>query len=156
MSGAAAGGLRVWDVTDDGVPAPRRSARVGLPFAVQFSPDGSEMVAFTREGAMERIDRATGEVLGTLTDQKMGGPTYYPEASLDWSRVATVSASDGSAVIRDLRTLEPVATLPRCTSPMALSPDGSLVVVDGFGPCTAVFGLCRRSSWRPGRFSGVA
>ena len=41
---------------------------------------------------MERIDRATGEVLGTLTDQKMGGPTYYPEASLDWSRVATVSA----------------------------------------------------------------
>ncbi len=79
-------------------------------------------------------------MLGTLTDQMMGVPTYFPEASLDWSRVATVSASDGSAVIRDLRTLEPVGELPRCTSPMALSPDGSLVVVDGFGPCTNLSG----------------
>ncbi len=56
VSGAAAGGLRVWDVTDDGAAALRALApESGYPFAVQFSPDGSEMVAFTREGAMERI-----------------------------------------------------------------------------------------------------
>jgi WD40 repeat protein len=131
----------VWDVTDDGARELHALATgSGYPFQVQFSPDGSEMLVFTREGVMERIASATGEVLGTLTDQKMWLPSFFPEASQDWSRVATVSAADGRTVVRDLRTLEPVAELPPCASPLAMSADGSRLVVDGLGPCTTVNG----------------
>ena len=105
---------------------------------------------------MERIATATGEVLGTLTDQKMWLPSYFPEASQDWSRVATVSAADGRTVVRDLRTLEPVAELPPCASPIAMSADGSLLVVDGLGPCTDREWRLRASSQHLSPCSGVA
>ena len=152
VSGGQAGGLRVWDVTDDGAPALHALATgSGYPGAVQFSPDGSEMVVFTSRGRHGAVATATGEVLGRLTDQKIGLPSYFPEASQDWSRVATVSAADGRTVVRDLRTLAPVAELPPCASPIALSPDGSLMMVDGRGPCTTANGPpeLRAHSCRP-------
>jgi WD40 repeat protein len=60
--------------------------------------------------------------------------------SPDWRLVATAAAADGRTVLRDLHTLEPVGEVAPCASPLALSPDGSLLVLDGLGPCTPRFG----------------
>jgi WD40 repeat protein len=138
---AQVSGLRIWDVTDDGPPALRAVASPsGFVNVAQFSPDGSEMVVFTRDGTMERIATKSGEVVGSLSDQLVGVPTYFPGVSYDWRFVATAAATDGRTVVRSLQTLEPVGEIDPCASPLALSPDGSLLVLDGLGPCTPRFG----------------
>jgi WD40 repeat protein len=134
-------GLRLWDVTDDG-PSPLRSVAAASGFInwAQFSPDGAEMVVFTRDGTMERIATGSGEVAGSLPDQLVGIPTYFPGVSADWRFVATAAAADGRTVVRNLQTLEPVGEIAACASPLALAADGSLLVLDGLGPCTPRFG----------------
>ena len=137
----SAGGLRIWNVTDGGPAALHALApSSGYPNSVQLSPDGSEMVVFSDDGTIDRFATDTGQVLGSLTGQLIGPPTYFPEASRDWRRIASVDASDGRTVIRDLHTLEPVGEVPPCASPLDFSPDGSLLVLDGLGSCTPSMG----------------
>jgi len=136
-----AGGLRVWDVTDGGPAALHAFApSSGAPEAVQLSPDGAEMVVSTADGTVDRIATATGTVLASLTGQLVGPPTFAPPVSLNWQRVASVDATGGRTVIRDLRSLDPVAEVPTCASPLGFSPDGSLLALDGLGPCTPDMG----------------
>ena len=134
-----AGGLRIWDVTDEGPPALGALIRGSTPpNRLQFSPDGAEMLVVTGDGAIERV-ATSGAVLASLPGQRAGLPTYSAVASPDWRRVASVSDEDGRTVIRDLATFQPVRTLAPCDSPQAFSPDGSLLVLDGRGPCTVDF-----------------
>ena len=142
-----AGGLRIWDVTDGGPPALDALASTsGHPDTVQFSPDGTEMVVSSADGTMDRIATGTGAVLGSLAGQLIGPPTFSTVASPDWSRVASVDPTDGRTVIRDLHTLQPIAEVPPCASPLAFSPDASLLVLDGLGSCTPSMGGTPRFS----------
>jgi WD40 repeat protein/DNA-binding SARP family transcriptional activator len=131
-----AGGLRVWDVTDAGPPALHALAPRSYPDDLVFSADGSEMIAVTQDGTVDRIASETGRVLGALPGQRVGAPGFSPVVSPDWRRLATVRASDGRAVVRDLRTFDPQRDLPPCANPLAFSPNGSLLVLDGLTSCT--------------------
>jgi WD40 repeat protein len=135
-----AGGLQVWDVTAAGPSALHALAPSSYPESVQLSPDGSEMIVFTKDGSLERIATGRGTILGSLNAQLIGPPTYFPAASANWSRVASAEASDGRTVIRDLHTLQPLAQVPPCASPLGFSPDGSMLVLDGLGSCTPSMG----------------
>jgi WD40 repeat protein len=89
---------------------------------------------------MERIATGSGAVVASLDGQLVGLPTFFPAVSADWRLVATTAAADGRSVVRNLQTLAPVREIAPCASPLALSPDGSLLVLDGLGPCTPRFG----------------
>ncbi len=130
------GGLRVWDVTPDGAPSLGALTVPGYVHSVQFSPDGSELVVSTRDGAITRLSSNTGDVLGRLRGQLVGLPPFDPRISRDARWMATVDET-GEAAIRDLATMETAHSLPPCTSPVGLSRNGSLVVLDGRLLCTA-------------------
>jgi DNA-binding SARP family transcriptional activator/WD40 repeat protein/type II secretory pathway predicted ATPase ExeA len=132
-------GVRIWNVSPAGPPELGAvQATTGDPFAVRFSPDGSEVAVTTVGGGFERIDVGTGEVLGSVGGH-MASFAAVPVLSPDWRYMASVSASDGRATIRDLSSLEPVVDLPPCTSPMEFSPDNSLLVLNGRQPCPGFF-----------------
>lgn len=136
------GGLRIWDVTADGPPAIRAQAiAAGRPQTVQLSPDGAEMIVSTRDGIVERLDTATGEVLASVAGQKVGLPSFYPVASRDGHLMASLNDTDGRAVVRDQAAMTAVQVLPECASPTAFSPDGSLLVLDGRAACTSMWGV---------------
>jgi WD40 repeat protein len=130
------GGLRVWDVTPDGVPSLGALTVPGYVHSVQFSPDGSELLVSTRDGAIARLSSNTGDVLGSMRGQLVGLPPFDPRISRDGRWTATVDET-GEAAIRDLATMETAHSLPPCTSPVGLSRNGSLVVLDGRLLCTA-------------------
>jgi DNA-binding SARP family transcriptional activator/WD40 repeat protein len=132
------GELRVWNVTPAGPPALRAVALgSGLPWTVEMSPDGSEMIVSTVGGTIERIAADTGDVLAQRADQLVGELPYLAPVSPDWRFVASVNRPDGRAAVLDLTTLAPVTPLPACTSPVAFSPDGALLVLQGTALCAA-------------------
>ena len=86
------GELRVWNVTPEGPPALRAVAlEAGPPWALEVSPDGSEMVVSTVGGTIERIAADTGEILAERVDQVVGELPYLAPISPDWRFVASVN-----------------------------------------------------------------
>ena len=94
MSGEQAGGLRVWDVIDAGAPVLHALATgSGYPARSGTRPTAPRWSSSPERAPWSVIATPTGEVLGRLTDQKVGLPSYFPEPSRDWSPLATVSAA---------------------------------------------------------------
>jgi DNA-binding SARP family transcriptional activator/WD40 repeat protein/energy-coupling factor transporter ATP-binding protein EcfA2 len=138
-SADALDGLRIWDVSVDGAPALETIRTTsGEPFTFQVSPDGSEVAVTTVGGGFERVDLFTGEGRGSITGQ-LAGFGSNPVTSPDWGAMASVSAADGRATVRVLDTLQPVRELGPCASPLAVSPDESLVVINGRELCPDLF-----------------
>ena len=137
----ATGELRVWDVTADGPPALGAVApRSGAPWHVVISPDGSELLVDTDGQTIERLAAGSGELTAERTDQLVGRLPFRSAVSSDWRVLASANQSDGSAAILDMSTLTPIEALPACTSPVAFSSNGALLVLDGRGICDAETG----------------
>lgn len=134
FSVGADGETRVWDITSGGSPQLGAvEIASGRPFIVDFSANGIEVAVSTWDGTFERHAAEGGELLGSL-DGLLTVAGVHPVVSHDWGSVAVVAA-DGTADVRDLESGERVQMLPPCTNPRALSPDGSLVVLDGRWLC---------------------
>ena len=137
----ATGELRVWDVTADGPPALGAVApRSGAPWHVVISPDGSELLVDTDGQTIERLAAGSGELTAERTDQLVGRLPFRSAVSSDWRVLASANQSDGSAAILDMSSLTPIEALPACTSPVAFSSNGALLVLDGRGICDAETG----------------
>ena len=133
--------LRVWNVSDAG-PAELGAVASELGrthSVVEFSPDGSEMAVIVRNnGDMLQFFSTTGRqpLRSPLTDRlEFSGIIISP----DWRLLASVAA-DGRGVVQDLRSLTELQELPECAGPIAFSPDGSLLVLDGKSLCTPTEG----------------
>ncbi len=134
---------RVWDITPEG---PADLGNIGVPGASVWetvpAPDGSHLLmSVTRADSKRRIDRvdpSSGD-LRTLIDGLSEHPHHSPVIASDLATAAVLDA-DGHGQIIDLLDGEVHLTLPPCTSPRAISPDGARVVVDGRMACTPVPG----------------
>ncbi len=133
------GELRVWDVTPDGPLALRAvTPRSGTPWDLNLSPDGSELLVATSGRAIERLSTDTNELLAERAGQMVGQWPYAAPVSPDWRLASSVDNSDGSGAVLDAATLTPhpmLPALPDCTSPLAFSPDGALLALDGTSLC---------------------
>jgi DNA-binding SARP family transcriptional activator/WD40 repeat protein len=134
-----AGDLRVWDVTPDGPP---QIGALAVPpgdvWSINTSPDGSEITVVADELAM--FATATGERLATLADQFDGFPFGSAVISTDGRQVASVGELDGRGAVRELPSLATVASLPPCTKPLAFTPAGEALVLNGQVLCNPELG----------------
>jgi serine/threonine protein kinase/DNA-binding SARP family transcriptional activator/WD40 repeat protein len=145
------GGTRVWDVTPDGPPEVGALA-IDLPYGLLLSSDADTMSAsllVSPEGVGAMTSSAPLESVFVYADLETGEPYWsidlwdyweFPAAvSADWTTVALVDSS-GEAWVHDLVTGARRSQLPVCSSPRAISPDGSTLLVSGVdltqvGPC---------------------
>lgn len=145
MSAAEDEEVRIWDITPGG-PAVLGAVRVlsGEPGNWSFSTDGSELIATTDAGTVERIVLATGESREVSSEQfVLSLPPVYPVISEDWQTMASlvaVSDEEGGLVglegtVRNLETQEVLRNLPPCTVPTALSSDGALLLLNAEKIC---------------------
>ncbi|MGH9119917.1 MAG: WD40 repeat domain-containing protein [Acidimicrobiales bacterium] len=131
-SAGHSGELSVWVVTADGPPE-LGALRVqpGDVWGMSFSPDGGELTVSTSGSGVEVLATATGERLASLAGQLIGLPGGTPPTSADGRLVASLTASDGRAAVRELPSLTTIMSLPPCTAPVAFSADGAALLLDG-------------------------
>ena len=97
LASVTRGELIVSDVTPDGSP---RLAGLVLDNddpgvgRLHVSPDGSEVLAFTPDGAIQVVARDTGE-LRSIDGQLNGPPSYSAVPSADWEWVGSVDEETG-------------------------------------------------------------
>ncbi|HUP17315.1 MAG TPA: WD40 repeat domain-containing protein [Acidimicrobiia bacterium] len=128
------GETRIWDVSPGGSPALGAiEIETGLPFLLEFSPDGRELAASTWSGTLERRATDDGRLLG-LAEGFLADAPLQPVLNQGWEVFAAVD-TEGVAAVYDLDSGEPIQQLPACTNPRALSPDGSAVALDGLFLC---------------------
>jgi DNA-binding SARP family transcriptional activator/WD40 repeat protein len=135
------GGTRLWNVTPAG-PAEVGALEIDFAYGTLISPSAEAMTASLGEpddDVFVYADLDTGEPYWSidLRDQ-WEFPAVINEG---WTMVALLDSS-GEAWVRDLTTGDPISPLPHCTSPRALSPDGSVLLVNGVDlnqrlPCTS-------------------
>lgn len=122
----------VWDVTAAGngevavLATPYR--RLDLVTGVKYDTGGDSILVVSVEpGGVARLDAASGQVLAAIPDQFMAlavHPILAPKAGL----VASLNA-DGAAALCDSQTLEPTVSLPEGYFALAVSQDGTRVVL---------------------------
>ena len=133
------GGTRVWDVTPAG-PADIGAVAIDYTYGTLISPSAEAMAASLGEpddDVFVYADLDTGQPYWSI---ELWDQWEFPAVVNDgWTSVALLD-STGEAWVRDLTTGDPMIPLPPCTSPEALSPDGSALLVNGvdlnrLGPC---------------------
>ena len=93
------------------------------------------MIVTTIGGTLERIATDTGEVRARRSGQLVGKLPYIAPINSDWDVMASVDEADGRGAVLELDTLAPIRPIPPCTSPVAFSPDGGLLVLQGTVVC---------------------
>jgi DNA-binding SARP family transcriptional activator/serine/threonine protein kinase/WD40 repeat protein len=142
---------RVWDVTPAG-PSELGNLPVGEGRAsdVIASPEGDRFALTVDLPAESQrvvtVDPSTGASTVRL-DGLWKGLHHDAHVSHDLTSVAALDP-DHRTHVYDLATGAPRLRLPPCLSPRGISPDGSLLVVDGRLLCTAFEGS-RRVMWDP-------
>jgi DNA-binding SARP family transcriptional activator/WD40 repeat protein len=135
------GGTRVWDVTPAG-PSEVGALAIDYAYGTLISPSGQAVAAslgLPDEDTFAYADLATGQPYWSIDQWDQW---EFPAVINDgWTMVALVDSS-GDGGVRDLVTGDPISSLPDCTSPRALSPDGSVLLVNGVDhnrrlPCTS-------------------
>ena len=133
------GGTRVWDVTPAG-PAQVGALAIDYAYGTLISPSAEAMAASLGEpedDVFVYADLDTGQQYWSIDQWDQWD---FPAVVNDsWTMVALLDSA-GEAWVRDLVTGDPMIPLPICTSPGALSPDGSALLVNGvdlnrLGPC---------------------
>ncbi len=137
---------RVWDITPEG---PGDLGNIAVPDAAVWEtvpgPDGTRLLmSVTGTDSQRRIDLVdpTSGERQTLVGGLSGHAHHGPVIASDLTAAAVLDADVRGHII-DLPSGETRLALPPCTSPRAISPDGSRVVVDGRMACTSVPGTPR-------------
>ncbi len=122
--------VRLWDVT--GASGRERwSSRVGQPFAVAFSPDGTKVAAGGWDSIIHVWDTATGKEFATTPTAGHSGWVHAVRFLPDRKRLVTAS-EDGLVIVWDAARGKEVGRLqapgPRAWC-LALTPDGKTLAV---------------------------
>lgn len=126
-------GTSIWDVTPAGPPALGAvTTTTGNAYGIHISPDGNHLAVYTTPpGGFELFDLATKRVVATLDGQLVDWIYGFRVPSPDFSLIGSLQ-SDGTSSVRRLPGLDVVLEMEPCTSPVAFSPDNTLVVVSAY------------------------
>lgn len=126
--------LTLWDVgSRSRVHGPRRAGGgIVMVGGVSFSPDGTTL-AMASDVGVQLWEVATGAILDTIGNGEAGDLAF----SADGAMVA-FARPEGGAEVWDVATRTPIATVDGTPPPfkdlsVALSPDGHILAVGGFG-----------------------
>jgi WD40 repeat protein/tRNA A-37 threonylcarbamoyl transferase component Bud32 len=135
--------VTVWDVRSRARLREFYAGNPSIILAVGFSPDGTTLATASSDLGLQFWDPATGDLLGGL-----GASASDVSFSADGATIATVDQAAGEAEVRDVAAYTSVATFDLAPadedSSVALSPDGQLLAVGGWGPIVRIWDVRRR------------
>jgi WD40 repeat protein len=150
LAGAGLGSdTLVWDVTAAGS---RELATLATPYSnfwvqgVRYDADGDSILVTSGEGigtTVARLDATTGEVLAAIPDQFAEWPVT-PILASRAELVASLNA-DFTAALHDGETFAPITALPEGQFALAVSPDGTRVLLSSLDLTEAV--VAEVGSW---------
>jgi WD40 repeat protein len=138
------GSLTLWDVASRSrLHEPLYAGNPSLLLAVGFSPDGATLATASSDLGLQRWDPATGDSLDVLGSGGASDVAF----SADGAMIAFVRPDQGGAEVWDMATRTSIATVdgtPSTDFSVALSPDGRMLAVGGFGRVVRIWDVRTR------------
>jgi WD40 repeat protein len=138
--------LTLWDVSSRSrLHEPLYAGSPAIVLAVGFSPDGETLATASSDLGLQFWDPATGDNLDALG---FGGGASDLSFSADGAMIASVRDGEGGAEVWDTATRTSIATFDGAPgnedSSVALSPDGHLLAVGGYGRVVRIWDVRTR------------